>query len=325
MKTANQFYTEFQSLNYVLKKAQNILIIAHTYPDPDAVGSSLALMEFVKTHYKKKSTLACFDEFPEFLTPLFGEIKFHNPQNLKLEEFDVIIGCDSVERGLNKIMGKLNFTCLTVAIDHHPNLKLKTDIQIIEAEYSSTCEIIYNFIQFLRGKITPKIATALLTGIVGDTGAFQHSNTSAEVLSISSNLVNLGANLPKIISIAHADKEIDTLNFWGKAIERTKFYTKNGIAVTAITQEDADAYGDLPKNPSDIASILTTIPDIKMALIISQITPNRIKGSLRAEKEAEINVSKIAKTLGGGGHELASGFEMPGKIIVDENNNWKII
>lgn len=325
MNIQNQFYKEFQSLDYVLKKAKNILIIAHTFPDPDAIGSSVALSEFIKNHYQKKTTLSCFDKFPKSLTPIFGEVTFNNPKNIKLNKFDVVIGCDSVERGMSQIIDSLNDNCITIAIDHHSDINFKVDIKMIDSNYAATCEILYNFFQFLRGKINKKIATALLAGIMEDTGSFQHQNTSAQVLAIASTLINSGASIAKIANCIFANKKIDTLNFLGEAIERTKFYTENGLAITAITQEDISNKESIPEGTKDIANILTTIPGIKMALIIVQIKPNRVKGSLRTEKEAKINVSEIAKTLGGGGHELASGFEMSGKIIVSSNNHWKIV
>ena len=325
MQATDQFYKEFHSLDYVLKKAGNILIISHTFPDPDTAGSAVALSKFIKSHYEKESTLTCFDDFPEFLKPLLGNVKFNHPEEIDLKKFDVVIGCDSVERGMNRIADDLSKNCITVAIDHHPDINIETDIKIIDPNYAATCEALYDFFNYLRGKINKNIATALLTGIVGDTGAFQHSNTSAHVLAISSDLVNAGAPIAKIIDHTFANKKIDTLKFWGKAIEKTKFFTESGLAVTAITQEDINSQGVAPESTSDIANILTTIPGIKVAVIISQITPNTIKGSLRTEKHANINVSKIAQTLGGGGHKLASGFEMSGRIIVSENGDWEIV
>ena len=110
--------------------------------------------------------------------------------------------------------------------------------------------------------------------------------------------MSAGASIAKIIDHTFANKKIDTLKFWGKAIEKTKFFTESGLAVTAITQDDINTQGTSPESTSDIANILTTIPGIKVALIISQIKPDSIKGSLRAEKSSNINVSKIAQTLG---------------------------
>lgn len=323
--TETQFYKEFNSLEYLIKRAKNILIIAHSMPDADTLGSTLALSEFIKINYKKNIQLTCFNQMPDYLNSILGKIDFFHPDNLDLKSFDLVIGCDSVQRGMDKIIKKISKKALTIAIDHHPDINLKTDLEIIDANFSSVCEILYNFFKFTRGEINRKIATYLLTGIVGDTGAFQHSNTSSKVLSASSELVNLGAPLSKIINLSFSNKKFDTLKLWGKAIERTRFFSKSGLAVTAITQEDMDNQGKTIESASDIANILTTIPGIKVALIISQIKPNQIKGSLRTEEKHNINVSEIAKTLGGGGHTLASGFEINGKIILNKSGNWMVI
>lgn len=319
-----QFYKEFYLLDQIIKKARKILIVAHSSPDADTTGSVLALSEFIEINYQKEIQITCFDEFPNYLKTILGNFSFQLPEKINLADFDLVIGCDSVDRGMNKIVSQISQKTITIAIDHHPDINLKIDLRIIDPNYSSTCEVLYDFFKFTRGKINKKIATSLLTGIVGDTGAFQHSNTTAKVLATSSDLVNYGASLSKIIEFSFT-KKIDTLKFWGKAIERTKFFTETGLAVTAITQDDIESQGVLPENMSDIANILTTIPGIKVALIIHQIKPNLIKGSLRTEKSAQVNVSEIAQTLGGGGHKLASGFEMAGKIILEENGNWQVI
>lgn len=321
----NQFYKEFHSLEYIIKKARKILIVAHSMPDADTAGSVSALAEFIKINYKKEAKLTCFDQISDYLKSVLGDVDFVNPNELNLKEFDVIIGCDSVQRGMDKIVDQVSNDTLTVIVDHHPDITLETDLKIIDAKASSVCEILFDFFKFVRGRINRKIATALMTGIVGDTGGFQHSNTSAKVLAISSELVNAGAPLSKIIDLSFANKKFGTLKFWGKAIERTKFFSESGLAVTAITQDDIDSQGNSPENISDIANILTTIPGIKVALIIYQVKPDKIKGSLRTEKKHDINVSAIAQTLGGGGHVLASGFEMNGKIILDKNSNWRVV
>jgi phosphoesterase RecJ-like protein len=76
---------------------------------------------------------------------------------------------------------------------------------------------------------------------------------------------------------------------------------------------------------SNVASMLATVPSVRAAMVIYQADDNTIKGSLRAEKHGNIDVSAIAHTLGGGGHKLASGFSIAGKIVPVGESGWKIV
>lgn len=326
MPRKQRFYKEFNTLDYVVKNAQAVLLIPHVNPDLDAVGSVTALYHFLKKRGKKTVVITCFDPVPESMKEIMPEITFVHPHTVDLRVFDVAIGCDSVERGFDKIMKELSDDCVTVIIDHHHDIILDADIRMIDGGYAATCEILYNFFLHCTSKPFDKnIATALLSGIIGDTGAFQHANTSAEILLMSADLIKNGASITKIISTLFANRKIETLNLWGKALEKTRFYPESGLAVTAITEDGMLGQAANSAEASNIASMLTTVPTVKAALIIYQADKNTIKGSLRAEKHANIDVSEIAHMLGGGGHPLASGFTIPGRIETTSDGGWKIV
>ena len=142
---------------------------------------------------------------------------------------------------------------------------------------------------------------------------------------MSADLIKKGASITKIISTLFATRKIETLNLWGKALERTKFFEESGLAVTAITDDGLNGYAINSGEISNIASMLTTVPSVKAALIVYQSGKNTIKGSLRAEKHAHVDVSAIAHTLGGGGHKLASGFTVPGRLETTADGGWHVV
>jgi len=324
MSRKQQFLKEFNTLDYILQSANDVFVIGHSNPDADAVGSTVALSQFIKKHCTANVIIGCYDPFPESLVKIMPEKTFHNPEDLDLKQFDVVIGCDSVDRGFNSVIENISDTCVTVIIDHHHDVVTKSDLFINDENYSSTCEILYNFFTLTHKKIDKKIATALLAGMIFDTGAFQHANTSAETLVIAADLIKQGASITKINSALFADRNIETLNLWGRALERTKFFEDTGLAVSVITDEDLHGYTINTGEISNIASMLTTVPNVRAAIIVYQSAENVIKGSLRAEKHGNIDVSAIAHTLGGGGHKLASGFSIPGHITTMKNGEWKI-
>ncbi len=325
MSQSQKFLKEFNTLDYILQSANDIFVIGHSNPDADAIGSTVALMHFIQKYYKANVTIGCYDPFLESLTSIMPGITFENPEDLDLTSFDVVIGCDSVDRGFNRVIECVSEDCVTIIIDHHHDTVTRSDLYMNDDAYSSTCEILYNFFTFTQKKIDKKIATALLAGIIFDTGAFQHANTSAETLAVAADLIKHGASITKINRALFSDRNIETLNLWGRALERVHFYKESGLAVVAIANEDKEGYLINSGEMSNIASMLTTVPNVRAAIVVYQFDENIIKGSLRAEKHGNIDVSAIAHTLGGGGHKLASGFTIPGQIVTTKEGKWQIL
>ncbi len=319
MKT---FSSEFATLNYVIKKSSKILLFAHSSPDSDTVGSVLALREYVLS-LGKIAEIACFDPLPSFLKSITSD-NFKYPQKTDLKSFDAIIACDSVERGFDKIFNNLSQNQVVVLIDHHPDISLKGDINIIDPSYSSVCEIVYAFFRAKKIDISKNMATFLMLGILWDTGMFQHANTTPEVIGIASELMKRGAPTNKIVNLIFSNKKFETLKLWGKAFEKAKVNSKNGMIATALTKKDVEECHASTEDIAQVAAILNTVPGAKFSLILYEKDDSMIKGSLRSEDYKGVDVSKIAHKLGGGGHRLASGFEVKGKIKETENG-WEIV
>ena len=316
------FVKEFTTLTYIIKKSSSILLFAHSGPDGDTIGANLALKEYIES-LGKKVNIACFDPFPKYLENLF-RVDFLFPEEVDVSLYDSFIACDSVERGFNKIYPRISEKQVTILIDHHPDINLQGDVNIMDSSRSSVCEIIYRFFNFLHIKITKEMATSLMVGILGDTGNFQHANTSVEVMNIASDLMKKGAQLSKIVEVVFANKKISTLKLWGKAFEKAKINQENGMIATVLTKEDISECEASTEDIAQVASILNTVPGTKFSLILSQRDESTIKGSLRSEEYKGVDVSEIAHKFGGGGHKLASGFEIKGKIVETEEG-WEIV
>lgn len=308
-----KFSSQFKTLEYVIANAENILLVAHTRPDPDTVGSNSALHEHLVA-LGKKVTITCYDPFPQALLSL-GEKKFIHPDTLDLKIFDAVFALDSVDRGFHLFRHNLREDQVVVLMDHHPDIELPGDVVIIDAEYSSTCELLYLFFKQTHARITKRMATYLLAGLVFDTGGFKHSKVSPQVMEMASTLMQKGAPLDKVSQIIFAHRNIAALRLWGKAIEKARLYPENGMLVTAVTREEIIECEASAEDIYQVTSILSTVPDAKFALVLSERDDTTIRGSLRSMDHHGVDVSQIAHSFGGGGHYLASGFEIPGRIV----------
>lgn len=313
--------SEFNSLLYVIERSSRILLFAHKNPDPDSVGSVSALKQYLVS-LGKTVHIGCLDPFPKSLEHVFSE-SFLHPDTLDLKSYDAVIACDSVERGFHTIRDRFDEHQIVALLDHHHDITLSADINIIDAAYSSTCEIVYEFLNYSGAVITKDIATMLMVGLLDDTGSFQHANTSTRVFEIGADLLKKGAPLQKITHMVFSNRKLATLKLWGTAFNKAKFYEKIGMIVTVLTAYDILECEAASEDLAQIANILATIPGVKFALVLSQRTKDIIKGSFRSEENGRVDVSEIARRFGGGGHKLASGFEMRG-TLVDTVNGWVV-
>jgi phosphoesterase RecJ-like protein len=317
-----KFSKEFNQIKNELEKAKKILLVAHSRPDADTTGSVFALEEFIRRDAGKIADVTCLDAFSDQLGEIFQGKNFLDPGKLDLSRYDLFVGCDAVERGFEKIVSRKEVGQKVILIDHHPHLemkRIKPDIVVSDEKYSAVCEILFDFFDFHRIEITKKTATFLLAGILGDTGMFQHANTTPRVMEIAADLMRRGAPLTKIIQTSFKSKKLETLKLWGRALERAEMNEKTGVIMSYVTNSDLEELKATSEDISSVAEILNTVSEAKFSLVLAEREKNKIKGSLRSEWHKNVDVSEIARNLRGGGHRLASGFEIAGKIVKGED------
>lgn len=315
---------DFIRINELLRRAKNILITAHSHPDGDAIGSMLAL-KLALDNRGFNSSLFCFHLPPREFLFLSGCDEIKN--QLEDEEYDLVFALDygDLNRlGIDDLIKEKKPTI--ISIDHHPLSTQIGEINIIEPTVSSTAEIIYYFLQEFDYPIDKDIASCLLTGVFDDTGGFCHANTSRETLLVAGELLLKGARLNKIVKYtAPSGKSVSNTKLWGRALSRIKRDPHLGLVYSIITQEDFEGCQGKSSDLDGITSLLNTISDSKYSLLLVEYERGKTKGSLRSEEYKGVDVSKIAKALGGGGHKLASGFRIDAgpqdtlKLVIDKS------
>ncbi len=318
---------KFTSLHYTIHNARNILLVAHSRPDPDTIGANIALYHYIKSQ-NIPVTLTCVDDFPDTFNAFLPRYTLKQISQLDIDAFDVIIGSDNIDRGFDTIIKQVNtHNCVTIGIDHHPHTAIHPDILITRPHISSTCEILYDFFTHIKHRLTQKEASALAIGILGDTRIFHNANTSPHTIEIIGDLLSIKAPISKIIRQSFLTKRLETLKLWGIALKKAQRLTPSGAIVSIITDKHICntklPQKELKEELKEVASLLSSVPNVPFSMILIQIG-SIVKGSIRAEKDRNIDTAHIAALLGGGGHKLASGFEVHGKLLTTKDGLWQI-
>jgi bifunctional oligoribonuclease and PAP phosphatase NrnA len=320
MKTRNKFsHPQFKKAWNLIDQSQNIFLTTHEGTDGDDLGSLLAVQAAL-TSKGKKTTAAVKGNIPLTLKFLPGAGKVGDAFVNK--DFDLIItfGCSKIERPGFKELKTVKAPIIN--FDHHPDNSHFGHINIVVPKTAAVAELVYYFLQSAEVEINKDMATALLTGIFSDTGGFKHSNTSAEVFEVAAQLLKKGARIDKISSYTFGHKRPQAIRAWSKALENARLDVKKKLAFSVMTEEDFAELGATEEDLQGFVEMLNNIPQAKFALLLRQ-DGGVIKGSLRSEEHKGVDVSAIAHSFGGGGHKLAAGFKVDGKLIKNKNS-WKI-
>lgn len=315
-------YATVAAIGAALHEAKRVVIGTHEHPDGDALGSSLALWHTLRA-LGKEVVAYVPDLAPDFFSFLPGieEITTKKPH---LADYDTIIVVDYTQLNRTNLEQEALEHPRSICIDHHYDNPKQATINLVVPKAAATAQILYELFQALKLPIGPTVATCLLTGIFTDTGSFMHDSTTPDILEIASDLMNKGARLSHIAHETYQKKDLPGLRIWGKALSRIITNEKTGVSMSVITYQDLDECGATLDDLSGVVSMINTLPQTKFALLLVEYVPGKIKGSLRSEPHKNVDVSKIAKRLGGGGHKLASGFEIPGHLV-QENGKWRIV
>ncbi|MFA6547656.1 MAG: bifunctional oligoribonuclease/PAP phosphatase NrnA [Candidatus Magasanikbacteria bacterium] len=297
-----------------IKRAHTIVIVAHQNADGDALGSACALFE----HLQKiglKTEIFC-------LTPLNPKLAFlphseklqTNPEIFSNPDLDTIIVLDSGDlqyAGIHSFVK--NHSAEIINIDHHHTNQKYGHLNLVNPTASSTAEIVYNFLRHVQVHISHRMATALLTGIITDTDNFTNSATSDTAMAAAGDLIRKGGNLNMINEQVVRNKSINLLRLWGEILNRLNKHEALDMVYTYITQVDLKVHQVDETDSEGIANFLNNLDEGKMSLILKETQDGKIKGSFRTTKD-DVDVSALAKKLGGGGHKKAAGFSIAGTI-----------
>lgn len=313
---------EFQKAVNKINKAKHALIISHRHPDGDTMGSNLALQRALSLYFGIATSSVCADPLPYSLKFLPGSQDVH--KGFDENEIDLIISvdCSSFDQ-MKYPETKPEFfkrKIPLINIDHHASNNNYGILNLVDPDAASTTVIIYKFLKYLNIPILPGMATNLLAGIYCDTGCFMHTNTTADIYKIASDLMACGANSNEIVKHMFKTKTVEQLKLWGKVLSNIKVNEK-GTIVSKITSDEFEEIEATPKDLSGVINYLNSVPNCKMSMLLSEDMKGNVQGSIRTN-EGGMDASELSTKLGGGGHKKAAGFTIPGKIVAEEV--WRI-
>ncbi|MEC8678979.1 MAG: bifunctional oligoribonuclease/PAP phosphatase NrnA [Bacteroidota bacterium] len=311
-----------QELKNLLSAKQNVVITTHVNPDGDAIGSSVALLNFLIKMGHDVSVIVPND-YPDFLKWMKNDeliINFSNSKNEsqeKIKNASLIFCLDF--NNLNRINELGNYIsdskAKKVLIDHHLDPIDFYDFKIHDVKASATAELVYNFLIELDSNAVDKdISEALYTGILTDTGSFKFS-MSPKVHKIVSDLMIRGVDIGFINNKIYDSNSLDKLKLIGYALsEKLEVISNGNAAYIVLSRKDLKDHNFKKGDTEGLVNYALSISNVNMAVLIIE-TKERIKFSFRSIGQFSVN-EFAKKYFNGGGHKNAAGGSLEDKLSV---------
>lgn len=290
----------------LIDESNSILLLTHESPDGDAVGSVLAFYHYLIS-INKNVDMVILDvpKVFEFL-PSIDKIV----DNVNREyDLGIVFDCASRERiGQND---SLFSNCKkTICIDHHFSNTNYCDVNYVMGEISSCCQVIYYLFKDFNIDISTEIGESLVVGMLTDTNGFRNDNVSGDTYKMASELLSIGVNISDIYDKVLCKKTMARYNLMKIAMDRLEFLCDGKIAYTYIMEDDFKKVGAVIGEHEGIVDIGRSIDGVEVSVLIRE--DNGYTISLRST--GNVDVSKIALALDGGGHKMASGCKLYGSL-----------
>tara|TARA_A100001234_G_scaffold4164_2_gene3399 strand:+ start:3384 stop:4376 length:993 start_codon:yes stop_codon:yes gene_type:complete len=311
-----------QELKNLLSAKQNVVITTHVNPDGDAIGSSLALLNFLIKMGHDVSVIVPND-YPDFLKWMKNDELIINYSNSKNESQEKIKNASLIFcldfNNLNRINELGDYIsdskAKKVLIDHHLDPIDFYDFKIHDVKASATAELVYNFLIELDSNAVDKdISEALYTGILTDTGSFKFS-MSPKVHKIVSDLMIRGVDIGFINNKIYDSNSLDKLKLIGYALsEKLEVISNGNAAYIVLSRKDLKDHNFKKGDTEGLVNYALSISNVNMAVLIIE-TKERIKFSFRSIGQFSVN-EFAKKYFNGGGHKNAAGGSLEDKLSV---------
>ena len=310
MSSENGSRSSRAQLLEAIRDGDRFLLTTHERPDGDAVGS-LAAMQLVLTALGKDSlAFVAADEFPlpyEYRFIHLDGLVTEPPEDL-CERVLVFLDCGNIDRTSAHQLKHEDHRILNID-HHHDNTRFGT-INHVDGAASCTAEMVWDLMQELGVELTPAIGEALYVGLVTDTGRFMYENTGPRAHEMAAALLDGGVDGHGIYRRLYEGMPQGKLELLARGLTHVERYDGGLLTVTHLTLEDYRATGADESYSEGVVDHLRSVEGTAVAALIRDLltgeTPRR-KVSLRAT-DGRVDVSRIARSQGGGGHRRAAGF-----------------
>src|SRR3989441_3496391 len=298
-----------------IREHDRFVLTTHENPDGDALGSLLAA-NLALEQLGKDTIMVLHGDAPlpvEYGFMPLGDLQRRWPDDVA-ERVLLAVDCANESRIADpEVLGRV---LLSINVDHHHDNTRFGRINLVVADASSSGEVLRDLFRELGVELTSDIAEALYIALVTDTGRFQYTNTTPKALRLAAELVEAGADVHRVFQGVYESVQFAKLKLLARALERAQVVEGGRIVVSYLVRDDFVEVGAVEHYAEGLIDYLRAVEGSELVVFIREPPQSegpRHRVRLRASLD-EVDVSRIARLSGGGGHRQAAGFSSEDSI-----------
>lgn len=305
-----------ERFKFLTKKAENIVISTHIYPDADGIGSQIALCLAMRSMGKNA---ICVNE-----ESLLDRYKYLDPHNVVISLADyksfypdavidlfIVADTNSLERIGEGVKTIAKNAPNLLFIDHHPCAKEVMVNNCIDTTKAATGELAGDLIQSLGIEFTRDMALPLYTAILIDTSSFRYPTVTGNTHRLVASLMDTGVRPPHAYNMIYGTKKVTFMKLLGKVLASAHTTKDEKIAWLTLTEDMLEKFRVDTEDTHAFINHLLVLDNIKVAVMFKQMGP-QIKVSLRSVGNVDVGI--MARALGGGGHDHSAATVIEGSL-----------
>lgn len=298
----------------LLTQSKEVVIVSHFRPDGDAIGSTLAL-GLALINMGKRVHMWNEDGVPKRFSFLKGaELISRVPSECPASaDAFVCVDTGDLKRIGDGASAHFHQAPLTLNIDHHETNTRYAAANWVEGEAAACGCLILKLLHGMGAAITEPIAEALYAAISTDTGSFQYSSTTPEVMEMAAELLRAGVEVGEINRQLYQESPISVFIMQREVLNHMVVEEEGAISHYSMPAGRRTELGVGYEDTKDLVDIIRVLAGVKVAVIFEDLENGLIRISLRS-KDPRINVAELAGLFGGGGHSMAAGIRMRGAL-----------
>ena len=275
----------------------SITILSHIHPDADALGTSLGIYALLKAYGKRVEVVNYSEELPQYLDFLPNYTKIKNKMSY---EDSLIIACDcgSIDRLGFELDGRD-----IINIDHHQTNTYYGRLNYVDASLVATSHMAYKLTKEYF-TISKEAATCFYVALLSDTQYFKTSNVDSAVFEFAMELLQQEVNHQEVTQHMTLRNSLASIRVLGRALDSLRLHQEAKISSMIVDKAMMESTGATVQDIHGIVDYGKSLVTVEIAIVLVEYQ-NEIRVSLRSKSK---DISILAETFGGGGHQLAAGF-----------------
>lgn len=307
---------QYQEALQLVRGWSRAWIITHARPDGDAIGALVGARHVLR-RYVQDVTAIVFDPVVpryEFLVADDPLTRWSKLLAAQAGQIDGLLVVDTCARNQLEPIAPVLQTLKApiVVFDHHHSRDLEASLALIDVDASAASLMIAEWALANDLALDAPTTVALFTGMAADTGWFRFANADRRTYELATRLIERGVRPVEIYRRLYCSDRPERLALLGKMLGTLELHEGGRCAIARITREMIRSCGAQPGDLEELSTDIGRIGSVVYWALLTEMSDGRVRVNLRSKHS--VDMSRVAETLGGGGHARAAGARLSGSL-----------